>query len=342
MSRAQEPAWARTQPDALWQPPDLPSAPLPGRELALEMLRRMLLIRGFEERVQRLFREGHIPGTVHLALGQEASETGACLALRSHDRITVTHRGHGQVLAKGADPEAVMAEILGRVTGTSGGYGGSLHVGSPDVGALTGIAMVGSSSPIALGLAFAEQYRGTDAVVLNFFGDGAANKGEIHEAMNMAAIWELPVVFLCENNFYASTTNIALMMAVPRVVDRSAAYAMPGALVDGNDVVAVHAAVLEAVGRARAGEGPTLVECLTYRRGGHKRDQGDEYRPRDEVDTWLALDPIPRFERRLSAEGVVSDAELKAEADSVARRLDAVVERALAAPPARPLSLDVR
>jgi acetoin:2,6-dichlorophenolindophenol oxidoreductase subunit alpha len=296
----------------------------------------MVLIRGFEQRVATLFAEGLISGTMHLALGQEASEAGACMALLSDDLITVTHRGHGQVLAKGAAPEAVLAEILGRVTGTSGGRGGSLHVGDPSVGALTGIAMVGSSSPIALGLAFAERYLGRDHVVLNYFGDGAANKGEVHEAMNLASVWRLPVIFLCENNFYASTTNIALMMAVPQVADRASAYSMPGVVVDGNDAAAVFAAVTAAAERARRSDGPSLIECLTYRRGGHKRDAAADYRPAGEVEAWLELDPIPRFRARLLAEGLADEPGLAVIEADVERELETAVARALAAPPAEP------
>jgi pyruvate dehydrogenase E1 component alpha subunit len=185
-------------------------------------------------------------------------------------------------------------------------------------------------------MAFGERYLGRSSVVLNFFGDGAANKGELHEAMNLASVWRLPVVFLCENNFYASTTNIALTMSVPRVSDRAAAYSMPGALVDGNDVAAVHAAAVEAVARARAGDGPTLVECLTYRRGGHKRAEAADYRPRSEVDRWLALDPIPRFIERLLREGVTSDDEVDRLEREATDAVDEAATEALAAPEASP------
>lgn len=328
--------WAALGEGTVWRPPDFPETALDDAELGLEMLRRMLLIRGFEKRVNELFVRGLIPGTIHLSHGQEAAEVGTCLALREDDFVTLTHRGHGQALAKGVDPGRLMAEIIGRSTGTSGGRGGSLHVGDPAVGALTGIAIVGSSSPIATGLAFAERYTDGDRVVVNFHGDGAVNKGEWHEALNLAATWSLPVIFVCENNFYGSTTNLRSVMKATAIAERAASYGLPATTVDGNDVVAVHGAVSEAVLLARTGGGPSFLECLTYRQGGHKREDPGTYRPPAEVEAWLARDPIPRHRQRLMASRLATVGELDAIGVEVEQRLDAAVASALAAPDPNP------
>jgi pyruvate dehydrogenase E1 component alpha subunit len=268
-------------------------------DLLLEMYRRMVLIRSFERRANDLFLQGLMPGTIHLSDGQEAVGVGTCLALARDDVITLTHRGHGQALAKGISPASLMAELFGRETGCCGGRGGSLHVGDYSIGILPAIAVVGASSPIATGIAFAFKQRGEERIVCNFFGDGAANKGDLHEAMNLAAIWRLPVLFLCENNLYAVSTHQSEAMLNERVSERAAAYGMPGSTVDGNDPIAVYEAVRDAAARAREARGPTLVECLTYRQGGHKRDDPGTYRPREEVEAWLSADPLPAFRTRL-------------------------------------------
>ena len=268
-------------------------------DLLTEMYRRMSLIRQFELKVNELFLKGIMPGTIHLSLGQEASAVGACLALEDDDVITLTHRGHGQALAKGINPDALMAELFGKETGCCRGKGGSLHVGDMSVGALPAIAIVGASSPIAAGMAFAFKRQGTGQVALNFFGEGTANKGDWHEALNLAAVWKLPVIFLCENNLYGVSTHITEVMAIEFVAERASAYGMPGITIYGNDPLIVYDAVKTAADRARAGGGPTLIECLTYRRGGHKRDDPGSYRPQEEVEAWLKTDPIPAFCARL-------------------------------------------
>lgn len=286
-------------------------------QLLSEMYRRMLLIREFENRANELFLRGLMPGTIHLSHGQEATPVGTCLALEDDDLITLTHRGHGQALAKGVPPQSLMAELFGKETGCCGGRGGSLHVGDYAYGALPAIAVVGASAPIAAGLAFACKRRGSRRVVCNFFGDGAANKGELHEAMNLAAVWSLPVIFLCENNLYAVSTHLSDAMLNQYVAERAAAYRMPGKTVNGNDPIEVYEAVAEAVARARDGGGPALIECLTYRHGGHKRDDAATYRPAEEVEAWLARDPLPSFRERLLLNEKVSEDELGALEDEI-------------------------
>ncbi len=296
------------------------------RELVVEMYRRMCLIREFESRANELFLRGLMPGTIHLSHGQEATAVGTCLALRDGDLVTLTHRGHGQALAKGVPPESLMAELFGRKTGCCGGRGGSLHVGDMAVGALPAIAVVGASAPIAAGLAFAGRRHGSGRVVCNFFGEGAANKGDLHEAMNLAAIWALPVVFLCENNLYAVSTHLSDSMLNAHVSERAAAYHMPGVTVDGNDPIEVYEAVAEAAERARGGSGPTLVECLTYRHGGHKRDDAATYRPAAEVEAWIAHDPLPAFRARLLGDARIRDGELTALEDEIRTLITGAVE----------------
>ena len=268
-------------------------------ELLTEMYYRMYLIRHFEQKVNELFLKGIMPGTIHLSLGQEATTVGACLALEEEDIITLTHRGHGQALAKGVTANSLMAELFGKITGCCQGRGGSLHVGDLSVGALPAIAIVGASSPIAAGMAFAFKRHNTGQVALNFFGEGTANKGDWHEALNLAAIWKLPVIFLCENNLYGVSTHITEVMAIEYVAERASAYGMPGETIYGNDPMLVYDAVGKAAERARNGDGPTLIECLTYRRGGHKRDDPGTYRPQEEVEAWFKTDPLPAFRYRL-------------------------------------------
>ena len=310
-------------------PPPPEDRPLVGDEAFLsEMYRRMFLIRTFELRVNEMFLKGLVPGTIHLSHGQEASAVGVGMALRTDDVITLTHRGHGQALAKGVPADTLLAELLGKVSGCCGGKGGSLHVGDMSVGVLPAIAIVGAAAPIATGFAFAFTRQKTDRVVCTFFGDGAANKGDWHEAMNLAAVWSLPVIFLCENNLYASTTRISEVMLNDNVAERAAAYRMPGLTVDGNDALAVFEAVKEAVGRARAGNGPTLVECLTYRRGGHKREDPGTYRQKEEVEAWLTYDPVPVFRERLVRHGLAAAAVEEIE-DGVLREIDQAAEFAL-------------
>lgn len=301
-------------------------------EFLADIFRRMVRIRAFETRVNSLFLQGLIPGTIHLSNGQEATAVGACMALNPDDTITLTHRGHGQALAKGVTSSSLMAELLGKATGCCGGRGGSLHVGDVTVGALPAIAIVGASSPIAVGMAFAYKNMRRAKVVGNFFGDGAANKGDWHEAMNLAAIWDLPVVFVCENNLWAVSTHLSDVMKVGTVADRAVAYGMPATNVDGNDPVAVYDAVKEAAGRARLGLGPSLVECMTYRQGGHKRDDPATYRPDEEVGAWLEHDPIPLFRDRLLGTSPLDEEDLTNIETEIANEIDNAVTEAREAP----------
>ena len=309
-----------------------------GDHLLTEMYRRMLLIRDFELRVNDLFLRGLMPGTIHLSHGQEATAVGTCLALRKDDVITLTHRGHGQALAKGVTPKALMAELFGKVTGCCRGKGGSLHVGDMSVGAVPAIAIVGAASPIAAGMAFAFKRLASGQVACNFFGDGAVNKGDWHEAMNLAAIWALPVIFLCENNLYGVSTHITDTTLNENLVERAAAYRMPGVTVYGNDPLEVYEAVQVAARDARQGKGPTMIECLTYRRGGHKRDDPATYRPQEEVHAWLAQDPLPAFRDRLLQDTRFSEGRIASIEDGVHRMLDEAVEYAQSSPDPLPES----
>jgi len=310
-------------------PKDLSNYP---EELLIEMYRRMYLIRNFELRVNDLFLRGIMPGTIHLSHGQEATTVGTCLALDEKDVVTLTHRGHGQALAKGVSPNSLMSELFGKITGCCQGKGGSLHVGDITVGALPAIAIVGASSPIAAGMAFAFKRHATGQIVCNFFGEGTANKGDWHEALNLAAIWSLPVIFLCENNLYGVSTHITDVMLTEYVSQRAEAYGMPGITIYGNDPITVYDEVLKAATRARSGEGPTLVECLTYRRGGHKRDDPATYRPKEEVSAWLAQDPIKAFHIRLLKDVRFSEEDIENIENEVNHSLDEAVDFAINSP----------
>jgi pyruvate dehydrogenase E1 component alpha subunit len=307
-----------------------------GRDAAIGFYRSMTTIRRFEEAVQAVYLQGGIASTVHLSNGQEAIAVGAVAALQPTDWILGTHRGHGQVLCKGMAPGALMAELMGRMDGCCRGFGGSMHVGDMAIRAVPALAVMGDQLPIACGLAFAARERGLDEVVLVFVGDGAMSTGAAHEGLNLAAVWDLPVVVVCENNFYAISTPLSAQMRVDRVADRAAGYGMPGVTIDGNDVVAVHQAVSEAVGGARAGEGPTLVEALTYRQAAHKGAFGigskGSFRDEQEMAIWSARDPLLRLRDALLAAGeaVVVEAADR-EASDIAAEAVAFAE---ASPPA--------
>ena len=262
---------------------------------AVELFRVMVIIRTFEQRVNTLFLQGKIPGTIHLSLGQEGCAAGAAHALRKDDWVTITHRGHGQALAKGVSPRALMAELFARDTGCCRGHGGSLHVGDVTVGALPAIAIVGAAVPIAAGIAFAFVQGGGDRVALSFLGDGAFTEGDTHEGLNLAGLWQLPVVYVCENNLYSISTPLHRQMAGAGLAERAAVYGLETEVVDGNNALAVSDAVARAVERARSKRQPSFVECLTYRQGGHKRDDPATYRPAEEVELWLRRDPIVRL-----------------------------------------------
>jgi TPP-dependent pyruvate/acetoin dehydrogenase alpha subunit len=306
------------------------------KELLVKMYRRMYLIRNFELRVNDLYLRGLMPGTIHLSHGQEATTVGACLALDEDDVITLTHRGHGQALAKGVAPDALMAELFGKTSGCCLGKGGSLHVGDINVGALPAVAIVGASSPIAAGMAFAFKRRKTNQIVCNFFGEGTANKGDWHEALNLAAIWALPVIFLCENNLYGVSTHITDVMLIDYVSQRADSYGMPGITIYGNDPVIVYDEVSKAAQRARKGDGPSLIECLTYRRGGHKRDDPATYRPKEEVNAWLAQDPLLVFRERLLETDRFEETNVKEIETGVNENLDHAVDFALRSPDPTP------
>jgi acetoin:2,6-dichlorophenolindophenol oxidoreductase subunit alpha len=280
------------------------------RELLLGLQRRMLEIRFFEDEVMRLFMLNLVRGSTHLYQGQEAVAVGACCALRSGDTMTCTYRGHGAVLAMGAPLDRSMAEILGKAQGLCGGKGGSMHLTDLSVGALGSFAIVGAHLPFATGAALSAQQLGTGAVSLAFFGDGTTNIGAFHEALNLASVWKLPVIFVCENNLYGEYSPLASTTPVERLSERAASYAMPAYRVDGNDVLAVREATATAAASARAGEGPTMLEALTYRQKGHSRTDAGAYRRPGELEEWLERDPIARFERFLADSGIASGAEL--------------------------------
>lgn len=291
----------------------------------IEMFRTMTRIRQFETRVQEFFAAGKIPGFVHLYIGEEAVATGACGTLGATDYITSTHRGHGHLIAKGGDLKLMMAEIFGRRTGYCKGKGGSMHIAAVELGILGANGIVGGGGPIANGAALAAKYRGTDQVVVCFFGDGASNQGTTQEALNLASAWKLPVVFVNENNGYGISCPTFKSMAVADIADRAAAYDIPGVVVDGNDVLAVYEAVAEAVKRARAGAGPSLIECKTYRWRGHFEGDACVYRDDQELADWVKKDPLPRFEKKLMADGLLEAASAESIRQEVARELDAAV-----------------
>jgi pyruvate dehydrogenase E1 component alpha subunit len=259
----------------------------------------MLLIRRFEEECIRLYQTGHIRGSLHPCIGQEATAVGACFALRRDDYMTCTYRGHGQAIAKGSDPKEAMAELLGRRTGCSKGKGGSMHFTDLSVGLLGENAIVGAGIPIAVGAALTAKLDKSDRVAIAFFGDGAVNQGIFHEGLNLAAIWQVPVIFFCENNLYSEMTPIRAMVRIEHLSDRAAAYGIPATRVDGYDVLAVYQVTTEAVARARNGGGPTFIEAMTYRLVGHMVGDSEPYRTRDEVNIWRQRDPLITFPQRL-------------------------------------------
>ena len=315
------------------------ASPGTDHETARHALLTMWTIRRFEEAVDDLFARGLMHGTMHLSIGQEASATGACLALRADDAITSTHRGHGHCIAKGADLTRMMAELLAKETGYCRGRGGSMHIADTATGNLGANGIVAGGIPIAAGAALAYQMRGEDRVVACFFGDGAANEGAFHEAVNLAAIWKLPVVFICENNKYGMSFSTEKSFAIENISERAAGYGIPGVTVDGNDLDAVHEAVSEAVARARAGDGPTLVENLTYRWKGHSKSDKNLYRSKEEIAEWRGQDPILRFEAQVKESGVLSEDEVQAVRTQAMEQMREAVRQANAAPDADPSDL---
>ncbi len=294
--------------------------------------RRMLEIRLFEEKVQELFMEGLVQGTTHLCQGQEAVSVGAISALRDDDYLTITYRGHGHALMRGVSMEACFAELMGRSSGCCKGVGGSMHFTELGKGLLGAFAIVGAGLPVAVGAAYSAKLQGFDRVALTFFGDGATNIGTFHEALNIAAAWKVGVVFIVENNLYGEYTPLRETTPLDDLAERAKAHAMPGIVVDGQDINAVHAAVSEAVARGRAGEGPTLLEMKTYRFRGHSRTDPAKYRPDGELERWRERDPIVLLGAQLAAAGVLSGEAQIALRDEVQRLVDETAERAKEGP----------
>lgn len=285
--------------------PEIPD--MPGPDQLRAIYRSLVACREFEDRLYNLFLTETMPGTMHQYTGQEAVAVGVCTALRQDDYITSTHRGHGHAVAKGVSLHSLMAEMFAKETGCCGGMGGSMHVTDISVGMLGATGVVGGGIPIATGAALSAQLRGSDQVAVSFFGDGAVNEGSFHESLNQAGVWKLPVIYVCENNLYGFSIPLSTASAVVDIADRVAGYGFPGVAVDGNDVLAVYAAAREAVARARRGDGPTLIECKTYRQRGHSRFEKSNYRTEEEVQSWLTMDPIVRFGRFLAERNVLSE-----------------------------------
>jgi pyruvate dehydrogenase E1 component alpha subunit len=305
-----------------------------------EMLRTMQTIRRFEERASAEYHAGNIYGVVHCYVGEEAVAAGVCAALAPDDQIISTHRGHGHCIAKGADLDRMMAELYGRATGYCKGKGGSMHIADFEKGMLGANGIVAGGIPIVTGAGLAAQLTGNGRVAVCFFGDGAANAGPFHESINIAAAWKLPVIYVCENNLYAAQTAQMATHAMPDVAGRAAGYGIPGVVVDGNDIFAVHAAAGTAVARARAGEGPTLIECKTYRHRPHTERKGQpDYRPSDEVALWVsdARDPIARLVAHLrSQQGQLTDDEWNEMDRAILARIESAVAFARASPFPKP------
>ncbi|MGH6763519.1 MAG: thiamine pyrophosphate-dependent dehydrogenase E1 component subunit alpha [Phyllobacterium sp.] len=298
-----------------------------------EALRKMYLIRRFEEGAEESYTRGLIHGTMHLSIGQEASAMGVCLPLAEDDMIGSTHRGHGHCIAKDADVGRMFAEFFGKETGYCKGRGGSMHIADVSKGNLGANGIVGGGIPIAVGAALSAKKQKNGKVVVSFFGDGANNEGAFHEALNMAAVWKLPVVFVCENNGYGMSTSTKRSTAVENVADRAAAYNMPGIVVDGNNLSDVAEAAHEAIERARRGEGPTLIENKTYRIRGHSKSDRNRYRTKDEIENWATnRDPIALFEAEMKNYGFITDAEIAAIRADVETEIADAIEFAKSSP----------
>jgi pyruvate dehydrogenase E1 component alpha subunit len=296
------------------------------QQLLLDYYKKMLELRLFELKVQELYRNGRLPGFVHLYVGEEAVAVGVCANLEAPDLVFSTHRGHGHALAKGVPSSIVLAELWGKSTGSSGGRGGSMHMYAPEYGFMGTNGIVGAPIPLATGAALSAKVRKNGQVVVCFFGDGAVNSGSFHEAVNLGSVWDLPVVYVCENNLYA--TEMAFLRATKNtsVASRASAYGMLGVAVDGQDVVAVHDAAQAAIKRARQGGGPTLIECKTYRYvGHHEGDPGTDYRTREEVQQWKQKDPVKLARKRLLEAGV-EESKLQAADQEIEQLIDQAVE----------------
>lgn len=299
----------------------------------------LLAIRSFEEAVDGLFARGLMHGTMHLSIGQEASATGVCAALLPTDYITSTHRGHGHCIAKGADLTRMMAELLAKQSGYCRGRGGSMHIADVETGNLGANGIVAGGIPIAAGAALAQKMQGKSNVVVSFFGDGATNEGAFHEALNLAAIWDLPVIFVCENNKYGMSNSIEESMKIKFISERGAAYGIEGVTVDGNDVDEVYLAAKKAVDKARSGGGPTLIEAITYRHKGHSKSDKNLYRTKEEIEEWKSNDPIGRFEAKALKAGSISQSDIDALREKVREDTRSAIRDATSAPDSDPAEL---
>jgi len=311
-------------------------AQAPDPKWMLGLYRQMVLIRQFEERVKFLFLEGVMPGTIHQYQGQEACAVGVCAALGPQDVITSTHRPHGHAIARGLSVGSMMAELFGKSTGCCKGKGGSMHMGDLSLGMVPAVAIVGGALPMATGIGLAFKMRSEKRVAVAFMGDGATNEGSFHEALNMAAIWDLPVVFVVENNLYGASTPVKMVVKANHISDRAAANGMPGCTIDGNDVLAVHATASQAVERARGGGGPTLLELETYRITGHSRRDPCLYQPEEERKRAVANEPIGRFAKHLLGSKAAVQGDLDAVQESVKAEVEAAVQKAMSDPEPKP------
>ncbi|MGB7094475.1 MAG: thiamine pyrophosphate-dependent dehydrogenase E1 component subunit alpha [Anaerolineales bacterium] len=308
------------------------------REQLLKMYQLMITIRRFEDRLYQLFLQGLVPGTLHQYQGQEAVAVGVCTALEPDDIIFSTHRPVGHGIAKGMTLKSIAAEIMGKADGCAGGKGGQMHLTDVSVGMMPSNAIVGANIPIATGAALGFKLRGEERVSVSFFGDGAANIGAFHEGINLAAVKNAPVIFVCENNQYAASTHISLAMKIENIADRAASYGIPGQIVDGMDVIAVREITQQAIERARRGDGPTLIEAKTYRYMGHSRGDPGQYRSEDEISNWRSLDPVPKFRAYLLDQGINGQM-LKSVEESVDDAISEALDYALAAPDPHPSEL---
>ena len=296
-----------------------------GAEKCTSMYKRMLMIRRFEERVRYLFLEGIMPGTIHQNDGQEAAAVGVCSALADGDIIASTHRPHGHALARGLSVDEMMAELFGKTTGCCHGKGGSMHVGSLKKGMLPAIAIVGGNIPIMAGMGLSFKMQGKKNVAVSFFGDGASNEGAFHEGLNFAAMYNVPTLFVCENNLYGASTPVSMVIRLENIADRAAAYGIEGVVCDGNDVFAVYETASRLVEKARNGGGPTLLELKTYRRCGHSRKDSRQYMDKEEAAFWMARDPVAIAAGLLKEEGILSDEKL----DGISKQVDEEIEAAV-------------
>jgi len=297
-------------------------------ETLMDMYRRMRTIRAFEDKLSELVMAGRLSGFLHLYAGEEAVAVGVCAHLEDRDVVTSTHRGHGHCIAKGVDVKGMMAELFGRRTGICKGKGGSMHIADLDRGMLGANGIVGAGIPLATGAALTAQVKKTGGVAVAFFGDGASNQGQFHEALNLAAVWKLPAVFVVENNGYGEATPMEFVTPVRDIAARAGAYAMHAAIADGMDFFDVYEKAAEAIGRARRGDGPSLLECKTYRYYGHYVGDPLTYRTKEETEQWKERDPLAQFEHRVLAEGVVEEGNLRRIDQEVSARIEAAVEAA--------------